>query len=55
MNTSLEISEGGGNLEFEIAVLQGTLHFDVLVNFATANDTALGRSLHFCTIVTSEF
>ena len=46
MNTSLEISEGGRNLEFEIAVLWGTLRFDVPVDFATANDTALGRSLY---------
>ena len=42
MNTILSISEDGGELEFEIAVLQGTLRFDVLVNFRTASGTALG-------------
>ena len=42
VNTNLSISENGGELEFEIAVLDGNLRFDVLVNFATANGTALG-------------
>ena len=55
MSTSLQISEGGGALEFVIAVLNGTLRFDVPVDFATANDTALGSSLYFYAIVTSEF
>jgi hypothetical protein len=42
VNTNLSILENGGDLEFEIAVLQGDLRFDVLVNFATANGAALG-------------
>ena len=46
MNTNLEISEDEGDLEFMIAVLEGNLRFDVLVNFATANGAALGRSLY---------
>ena len=46
MNTDLSIFEDGGDLEFEIAVLDGNLRFDVLINFATASGAALGRSLH---------
>jgi hypothetical protein len=42
VNTNLNISEDGGDLEFEIAIFDGDLHFDVLVNFATANSSALG-------------
>jgi hypothetical protein len=42
VNTSLSISEDGGDLEFEIAVLSGVLRFDVLVNFATADGVAIG-------------
>ena len=42
VNTNLNISENGGELEFEIGVLDGDLRFDVLVNFATANGAALG-------------
>jgi hypothetical protein len=42
VNTNLNISENGGDLEFEIAVLEGDLHFDVVVNFATANGAAIG-------------
>ena len=42
VNTNLNISENGGELEFKIAVVDGTLHSDVLVNFATDNGTALG-------------
>ena len=45
VNTDLSISEDGGDLRFEIAVLQGTLRIDVPVNFATDNGTALGKSL----------
>ena len=55
VNTALSITEDGGDLEFEIAVRHGTLHFDVLMDFATINDTALGiscyiynNSLHNC-------
>ena len=46
VNTDLNISEDGGDLSFEIAVLQGTLQIDVPVNFTTDNGTALGKSLH---------
>ena len=46
VNTDLSISEDGGDLHFEIAVLQGTLRINVLVNFATDNGAALGKSLH---------
>ena len=46
VDTSLSISENGGELEFEIAVLDGTLRFNVLVNFATADDAALG--IEYC-------
>ena len=46
VNTNLSISENGGELEFEIAVLDGTLRFDVPVSFATANGTALG--IQYC-------
>ena len=46
VNTSLSISENGGELEFEIAVLDGDLRFDVPVNFATDNGTALG--IQYC-------
>ena len=42
VNTNLNISENGGELEFEIAVLDGDLRFDVLVNFATDDGAALG-------------
>ena len=42
VNPILNISENGGELEFEIAVLDGNLHVDVPVNFATDNGTALG-------------
>ena len=42
MNTILNISENGGELEFEIAVLDGNLRFNVPVNFATADGAALG-------------
>ena len=42
VGTNLSISENGGELEFEIAVLDGTLRFDVLVNFATDYGPALG-------------
>ena len=55
VNTALSITEDGGDLEFEIAVRRGTLRFDVLVDFATANGAALGishyiynNSLHDC-------
>ena len=49
VNTDLSISEDGGDLRFEIAVLQGTLRIDVPINFATDNGAALGKSLHsFC-------
>ena len=44
MNTDLSISEDGGELEFEIAVLQGKLHTNVPVDFATADGSASGRS-----------
>ena len=54
VNTNLDISENGGQLEFEIAVLDGTLHFDVLINFATENSDALGIE-HLFTIATSAF
>ena len=42
VDTTLSISENGGELEFEIAVLDGTLRFDVPVDFATADGAALG-------------
>ena len=44
VDTILSISENGGELEFDIAVLDGNLCFDidVPVNFATADGTALG-------------
>jgi hypothetical protein len=42
VNTNLSILENGGDLEFEIAVLEGDLRFNVLVNFAMANSAALG-------------
>ena len=44
VNTDLSISEDGGDLNFEIAVLQGTLRIDVPVNFVTDNNSALGIS-----------
>ena len=52
VDTILSISENGGELEFEIAVLDGNLRFDVPVDFATANGAALGiyRTLHSFTI-----
>ena len=43
-NTDLSISEDGGDLRFEIAVLSGTLRINVPVNFATDNGAALGKS-----------
>ena len=42
VDTILSISENGGELEFEIAVLDGDLRFNVPVNFATDNGAALG-------------
>ena len=53
MNTNLNVFEDGGELEFEIAVLDGDLCYDVLVNFLTDNGAALGiqqfiRDCNFC-------
>ena len=45
MNTDLNISENGGELEFEISVLQGNLRINVPVDFATADGSASGRSM----------
>ena len=42
VDTILSISENGGELEFEIAVLDGNLRFDVPVDFTTADGAALG-------------
>ena len=47
MNTNLSISEDEGELEFEIAVLQGNLRINVPVDFATADGSASGRSMQF--------
>ena len=55
VNTALSITEDGGDLEFEIAVRQGTLRFDVLVDFATTNDTALGISQYNYTFIIIPF
>ena len=46
VDTTLSISENGGEIEFEIAVLDGNLRFDVSVDFATADGAALG--IQYC-------
>ena len=43
VNTNLSISEDGEALEFDIAVLQGDLRFNVLVDFTTDDGSALGK------------
>ena len=43
VNTDLSISEDGGELQFEIALLQGTLRINVSVNFATDDGAASGE------------
>ena len=42
VDTILSISENGGELKFDITVLDGNLCFHVPVNFATADGAALG-------------
>ena len=43
VSTDLSISEDGGELQFEITLLQGTLRTNVSVNFATDDGSASGE------------
>ena len=55
LNTVLDVSEGGGALDFNIGVISGILRIDVTVNFTTNDGNAHGMSSgcysYYCSLV----